>query len=156
MATIEKPTNRLASTPEVAAPRATGSYAEAPAPEGTGWLLFSAIVLGFAGMFALLEGLLAIGGSRIYVGTTTFVFSDLNTWGWIMTILGALTMLAAFAIFAGSEFARWFGITMAGLNALGQLFFVHANPWWAAAIFAVDVLVIYGLAVYGGSRLRTD
>jgi hypothetical protein len=57
-------------------------------------------------------------------------------------------------VLSGSEFARWFGIVSAGLNALGQLAFVPAYPWWALAMFSVDVLIIYGLAVYGGSRLR--
>ncbi len=32
--------------------------------------------------------------------------------------------------------------------------FIHANPWWSMAIFAVDMLIIYGLAAYGGARLR--
>jgi hypothetical protein len=34
------------------------------------------------------------------------------------------------------------------------LLFLPAYPWWAIAMFAVDLLVIYGLAVYAGSRLR--
>jgi hypothetical protein len=123
-------------------------------PAGAGWILFSAIALGFAGVFAFIEGLLAIGDSRIYVGSASFVFSDLNTWGWIMTIVGAVTVLAALALATGSEVARWFGITIASVNAYGQLMFLHANPWWAMAMFAVDILVIYGLAAYGGSKLR--
>ena len=45
---------------------------------------------------------------------------------------------------------------VAGLNALGQLMFIQANPWWSVAMFTVCLLVIYGLAAYGGSRLRTD
>jgi hypothetical protein len=123
-------------------------------PRGAGWVRFSAIVLGFAGVWAVVEGLLAIFSSRIYVGDASFVFSDLRTWGWIVTILGALAMLAAFSLATGSELARWFGIAVAGLNGLGQLMFVHANPWWSMAVFAINILVIYGLAAYGGARLR--
>ena len=135
-------------------------YEEPPAsyeesPTGMGWVLFSTIVLAFAGVWAIIEGILAVSSSKIYVGDATFVFSDLNTWGWIVMGLGILTVVAAFAVSTGSELARWFGIGVAGLNAFGQLMFLYANPWWAAAMFAVDILVIYGLAVYGGSRLRT-
>ena len=55
---------------------------------------------------------------------------------------------------SGSELARWFGIVVAGINAIGQLHFVSANPFWAISLFAVDILIIYGLAVYGGKRLK--
>ncbi len=90
----------------------------------------------------------------MYVGHTTFVFSGLSTWGWIVMILGVLQLLAAFALVGGSELARWFGIAVAGLNAIGQLFFIAAYPWWAISMFTIDLLIIYALAVYGGARLR--
>ena len=64
-------------------------------------------------------------------------------------LLGVLQGIAAFTVVAGSNLGRWFGIVAAGLNAIGQLMFVSAYPFWALAMFAVDVLIIYGLAVYG-------
>ena len=33
--------------------------------------------------------------------------------------------------------------------------FIPAFPFRGIAMFAVDLLIIYGLAVYGGKRLRT-
>jgi hypothetical protein len=63
-----------------------------------------------------------------------------------------VTLCAAVAVLGRSQWARWFGITMASLSAIGQLLFVQAYPWWSLAVFALDVLVIYGLAVYGGRR----
>ena len=122
--------------------------------EGGGWIVFAASLLGLAGLWNVIQGILAIGDSRVYVGETTFVFSNLNTWGWIILVLGVAQLLAAFAIVGGSEFGRWFGIACAGVNAIGQLFFISAYPFWAIAIFALDILIIYALAVYGGSRLR--
>ena len=121
---------------------------------GFGWVDFAAIMLGLAGIWNVLSGILAIADSRVYVADETFVFSDLNTWGWIMLILGTLQLLAAVAVVRGSEFARWFGVGVAGLNAIGQLYFLPAYPLWSMAIFAVDILIIYGLAVYGGKRLK--
>jgi hypothetical protein len=82
------------------------------------------------------------------------VFSDLNTWGWIVLILGIIEGLAALSILSGSQFARWFGISAAGLNAIGQLMFIPVYPWWGLAMFSVDMLIIYALAVYGGGRLK--
>ena len=126
------------------------------ASRGRGWVVFSAIVLGIAGVFTFMDGLLALSNSKVFAANATYVFSDLHTWGWIVTLLGAATVLAALSLLTGSEFARWFGITIAGFSAIGQLMFVHANPWWAVCLFAVDILVIYGLAAHAGSRLRLD
>jgi hypothetical protein len=124
------------------------------APRGAGWLMFATVMLGLAGTWNFIDGILAISTSRVYVGHETFVFSDLNTWGWIVMILGILQGIAALTLLTGSEFARWFGIGAAGLNAIGQLMFIPAYPFWALAMFTVDLLIIYGLAVYGGHRLR--
>lgn len=121
---------------------------------GWGWIEFAAVMLGLAGVWNVLSGILAIGDSRVYVGDETFVFSNLNTWGWIILILGVLQLFAALAVVRGSEFARWFGVGVASLNAIGQLYFLPAFPLWSMAMFAVDILIIYGLSVYGGKRLK--
>ena len=116
---------------------------------GSGWIGFAGIMLGLAGTWNLLEGILAIGSSRVYGDDAVFVFSDLNTWGWIMVVLGLAQLAAAFMIVSGSQLARWFGITAAFVNSIGQLYFLPAYPLWAMTMFAVDMLIIYALAVYG-------
>jgi hypothetical protein len=135
-----------------------GSYASAPdggAPAGVGWVMFATVMLGLAGIWNLIAGILAVSSSRVYTANATFVFSDLKTWGWIVLSLGILQLIAAASLFTGSELARWFGILVAGVNAIGQLLFVSAYPWWAISMFTLDVLIIYGLAVYAGRRVRT-
>jgi hypothetical protein len=134
-----------------------GRYAPASdigAPQGSGWVTFAAVMLGVAGIWNSIDGILAIADSRVYTNHAVLVFSSLSTWGWIVLILGILQLLAAGALAGGSELARWFGIGVAGLNAIGQLLFVPVYPWWAIAMFTLDVLIIYGLAVYAGARLR--
>ena len=121
---------------------------------GSGWIGFAGIMLGLAGTWNVLEGILAIGSSRVYGEDTVFVFSDLNTWGWIMLVLGVAQLAAAFMIVSGNQLARWFGITAAFVNSIGQLYFLPAYPLWAITMFAVDMLIIYALAVYGGRRSR--
>jgi hypothetical protein len=111
-------------------------------------------MMALAGIWAVIEGIAAIADSRIYTDTAVFVFSDLNTWGWIVLGLGALLLLSAFTLFTGSQFARWFGITAAGLNAVGQLFFIQAYPLWSMAMFAASIVIVYALAAYAGPRLR--
>jgi hypothetical protein len=123
-------------------------------PSGTGWMLFAAAMLGLSALWNIFDGIAAISSAHVFVADASYIFSDLNTWGWIVLALGALQGIAAMLVVTGSEFARWFGIVSAGLNALGQLAFLPAYPLWALAMFSIDILIIYGLAVYGGSRLR--
>ena len=130
-----------------------GGYGDEPS--GQGWVVFAAIMLGLVGMWNFFEGIAAIANAHVYVANANYVFSDLKTWGWIMTIIGVVTVIAAMTVLSGAEWARWFGIGVAGVNAIGQLMFIPAYPVWGLLMFAVDILIIYGLAVYGGKRLRT-
>ena len=121
-------------------------------PRGAGWVMFAGIMLMVAGILNVIYGIAAIGNARFFNNNTDYILSDLKTWGWVMLILGALQGVAALSIWNGNEFGRWFGIACAGLNAIGALMAIPAYPFWSLAIFAVDVLIIYGLAAYGGQR----
>ena len=132
----------------------SGLYFEDTAPAGSGLLIFAMAMMAFAGIWAIFEGIAAIAGSRVFVANSVFVFSNLNTWGWIVLGLGTLLLLSAFTLFTGIQFARWFGITAAGLNAAGQLFFLDAYPLWSVCMFAADIVIIYALATYAGPKLR--
>jgi hypothetical protein len=124
-------------------------------PRGESWVMFACLLLGLAGIFNVIDGIVALSRSKFYVADATYAFSDLRTWGWIVLVVGVLEVVAAYTIFAGSQLARWFGIAVAGINALAQLGFAHAYPFWALCMFAADIIVIYALAAYGGSKLRT-
>jgi hypothetical protein len=114
-----------------------------------GWQAFSGLVLAFGGVFAVIDGLMAVYKSSFFVGNAVFVFSDLRTWGWITFGLGVLSFAAGLAVFSGREWARWTGIAVAGLAALGQLLTAQAYPLWSLLLTGIFVLAIYGLAVYG-------
>lgn len=133
---------------------ATVSHQDAGYEEvaGSGWLMFAASMLGLVGILAVIDGIVALSKSKFFVANQTYVFSDLRTWGWITLILGVVAILAAGGILAGSQWARWFGMIAAGLNAIGIFAFAPAYPIWTLLIFGCSVLVIYALAVYGGKR----
>ena len=122
---------------------------------GSGWLTFAATLLGLAGTFNIIDGIVGLSKSKFFTANATYVFGDLRTWAWILLVLGALQLLAAFSLFGGSELARWFGIATASLNAIGQLMAAPGFPLWSLTMFAVDIVIIYALAVYAGRRLRT-
>ena len=119
---------------------------------GGGWLLFAGIMLLVAGALNIIYGIAAIDNSTFFVNDAQFMLSGLNTWGWIVLVLGVLQVFAAFSIWQGGGFGRWFGIFAAGLSSIGALLSIPAYPFWSLAIFAIDILIIYGLAAYGGQR----
>jgi hypothetical protein len=85
----------------------------------------------------------------VFVANAHYVFANLRTWGWITLIIGALQVLAAVGVLAGNQLARWFGVVVLGLNAIDQMLFIQAYPFWSLAIIAMDVVALWGLCVYG-------
>jgi hypothetical protein len=126
----------------------------ADAGKGSGWLLFAGIMIVMVGILNVIYGIAAIDNANFFIANQKYIISDLNTWGWVMLVLGALQVTAAFSIWSGGSFGRWFGIAVATLNSIAALLSLPAYPFWSLAVFSVDLLIIYGLAAYGGSRMR--
>ena len=117
--------------------------------EGYGMIVFAVVLLVTVGCFNLIDGIAAVANSHIFTAHATYVIGNLRAWGWIILILGALQILAALGILAGNQLARWFAVALVGLNALGQMFFLPAYPFWSLMIIAVDVVALWGLCTYG-------
>jgi hypothetical protein len=129
-------------------------YEYSDSEQGMGWIGFAGFMLILGGTFGFIDGLVAVSKSKFYVAGARYVFSDLHLWGIIIMIVGALTVLAGFYVFTGSQWARWFGIAIASLQAIAQLLMIQAYPFWSLCVFAIDLLVIYGLSAYGGKPRR--
>jgi len=123
---------------------------------GTGLLGFAAILLVTFGAFNMFDGIAAIARSHVFTEDASYVIGDLRAWGWVVLLLGAAELGAAAAIAAGRSWARWFGIVVLALNALGQMMFLPAYPFWSVVLIAVDVVALYALSVYGGQALPDD
>jgi hypothetical protein len=121
--------------------------------KGAGWVAFAGMMIMLVGFLNVIYGIAAIDDSAFFTDEGRYViFDDLNTWGWFLLIIGVLQLVASFSIWNGSNFGRTIGIATAMFSALVILFTVNAFPFAAFMVFIVDVLVIYGLAVYGGQR----
>ena len=125
---------------------AAGRHAEG---RGLGMVIFAGVLLAVIGFFNLLDGIAAIANSHIFIGNAHYVVGDLRLWGWVMTIFGAVQLLAVFGVWAGNQLARWFAVAVVGLNAIGQMFFIPAYPFWSLLIIAADVVALWALCVYG-------
>ena len=119
------------------------------AGRGYGMVLFAGVLLLVSGFWNLIYGIAAIAQSHVFVANAHYVFGNLRAWGWVTLILGALQLLAAAGVLAGNQLARWFAVAVVGLNAISQMFFIPAYPFWSLTIIAVDVVALWGLCVYG-------
>jgi hypothetical protein len=130
----------------------SGSYqssAELLESHGDGWITFAGVMLMIAGIVNFIGGIAAVDNANFYTHNAHYQFGSLNTWGWITLIIGGVQVLAALGIWARNQFARWLGVGFASLSALAQLFMMPAFPLWSLAVFAIDILIIYGLVAYG-------
>jgi hypothetical protein len=112
----------------------------------SGWWVFAGVLLLIAGVLNVIYGIAAIGDSKFFAENVEFIISSLNTWGWIILIIGVLELIAAFSLFSGGEYGRWVGIFIASLNAIGALLSIPAYPFWSLAVFALSIIIVYKLA----------
>ena len=130
-----------------AARSSTGrAYAEG---RGYGLVLFAGVLMLVVGFWNLIYGIAAIAQSHVFVANAHYVVGNLRTWGWITLIIAALQILAGIGVMTGNQAARWAGIILVGLNAINQMFFIPAYPFWSLMIIAADIVALYGLCAYG-------
>lgn len=133
-----------------------GAVERPPAEDdyGYGWVVFAGVLLLVAGTLNTIYGIAAIDNSTFFVNDAKYVFSDLNTWGWILLCLGVGQVLVGFGVFAKNQFARWTGVFVLSLSAVAQMLTINAYPFLALAVLGMTLLAIYGLTTYGGRISR--
>jgi hypothetical protein len=127
-------------------------YEEYEDSHGQGLVTFAGVMLLIAGVLNTIYGIAAIDNANVFTKNARYVFADLNTWGWFLLVLGVVQLFAAFAIWRGAPWARWFGVGSATVNAIVQTMFIPAYPILAMTILTLDIIAIYGLMAYGGRR----
>lgn len=119
-------------------------------------IVFAVTLLAVVGSFNLIEGIAAIARSHFFIANAHYVIGDLRAWGWVTLILGVLQILAALGVLAGNQVARWFAVAVIGLNAINQLLFIPAYPFWSVMIIALDVVALWGLCAYASRENLAD
>ena len=118
------------------------------------WVIFAATMLVLTGIVNIIEGVAAISNSNFFVARAHYLYGDLGSYGWVLILNGFVQAATGLGILLKNESARWLGVVLAGINALVQMLFIPAYPLWSLALFALDLLVIYGLVVHGGRSFR--
>jgi hypothetical protein len=115
-----------------------------------GWIAFAAIMMFIVGGFNIIDGFAAIFKDEVFVTTSKGILVfDITAWGWIHLVLGVVQCAVAFFLLRGAMWARITAVALVALNALEQLAFLGANPFWATIIIVLDVVVIWAIVVHG-------
>jgi hypothetical protein len=117
---------------------------------GVGRATFAATLLLIVGTINIVYGIGALGNANIFHNGQRFVFSDLNTMGWVLILLGIIQLAGGLSLINGNTFGRIIAIVGASLGALGALFSISGpNPWWSLAVFFLCIWIVYGIVVLG-------
>jgi hypothetical protein len=117
---------------------------------GAGRATFAAVLLLIAGTLNIIYGIGALDSANIYANDTRYIFTNLNTMGWVLIVLGVVQLSGGFSLLAGNAYGRIIGIIGGSLGAIGALLSIGgANPWWSLGIFALCVYIVHGILVLG-------
>ena len=117
---------------------------------GAGRATFAGILLLIAGTLNIIYGIGALDKANIFTNDTRYIFTNLNTMGWVLIVLAAIQLTGGFSLIAGNAYGRVIGIIGASLGAIGALLSIGgSNPWWSLAIFALCVYILNGILVLG-------
>ena len=117
---------------------------------GAGRATFAGVLLLLAGTINIIYGIGALDSANIYANDTRYIFTNLNTMGWVLIILGVIQLTGGFSLLSGNTYGRVIGIVGASLGAIGALLSIGgANPWWSLAVFALCIYIIQGILVLG-------
>jgi hypothetical protein len=125
---------------------------------GAGRVGFAAVLLLIVGTLNIIYGIGALDDANIFTNDKRYIFTNLNTMGWVLIIVGLVQLTGGFSLMAGNTWGRVVGITAGSLGAITALLSIGgAYPWWSLGIFFLSVYVVHGIFIYGEDErpLRT-
>lgn len=122
------------------------------AKKGAGYIAFAGTLFLVLGTFNIIDGIVALAEDDNFAANELF-FGDLALWGVILLVIGTLQLIAGGRLFQGR--GQLLAIALLTLNLVAQFFFLPAFPIWSVIIMVVDLILIYGLTMYGENFERT-
>jgi hypothetical protein len=117
---------------------------------GAARALLAATLLVILGVLNIIYGIGALDDANIFVNDKRYIFTNLNTMGWVLIVLGVIQLTGGFSLATGNTYGRVIGIIGASLGAIAALLSIGGNyPWWSLALFFLCIYVLHGIFVYG-------
>jgi hypothetical protein len=112
-----------------------------------GWVVFAAIVMFSVGIFRAISGISYLANSHKINDFTLGLFGD-NMWAWGIwdLVIAVIAIWAGYSLLGGGSFGRVVSYIWAVLVIVNSFSIMRWEPWFAFAMIALAVFVIYGLA----------
>jgi hypothetical protein len=111
-----------------------------------GWVVFAAIVMFSVGLLRLISGISYLSDSHKVNDLTLGLFGD-NLWAWGLWDLGIaiLALYAGYSLLGNGKFGRVVAYIWAITVIVNSFLIMGYAPWYAFAMIALAIFVIYGL-----------
>jgi hypothetical protein len=117
---------------------------------GAGRTAFAAVLLLIVGTLNIIYGIGALDDANIFTDDKRYIFTNLNTMGWVLIVVGLIQLTAGFSLMGGNAWGKIIGIAAGSLGAISALLSIGgAYPWWSLGIFFLSIYVVHGLFIYG-------
>ena len=112
----------------------------------TGWIMLAAIVLFSVGTLRIISGISYLANSHKINDFTLGLFGD-NMWAWGLwdILIAALALWAGYSLLGNGGFGRVVAYIWAALVIVNSFLIMGYAPWFAFAMIALAIFVIYGL-----------
>ena len=97
--------------------------------EGSSYSNFAGIFLFVVGLFNILEGVMTLWRKEYFQGADVVV-ANLQTWGWIVLIVGVVQVLAGWLVLSRSSVGRWVGILIVIVSMMVSFMAIGVYPFW--------------------------
>jgi hypothetical protein len=117
---------------------------------GVGRVGFAAVLLLIVGTLNIIYGIGALDSANVFVDDNRYIFTNLNTMGWVLIVIGLIQLTGGFSLMGGNTWGRVVGIVGGSLGAITALLSIGGSyPWWSLGIFFLSLYVVHGIFIFG-------
>ena len=112
--------------------------------------IVAGVLMIISGSIGFLSGLAKVlrGGFFVYHANYVYHWTT-SGWGWVELAIGAVVFFAGVCVLLGMTWARVVGVMIATLSAVASFLTIPYYPLWSIVVIALDVFIIWALAVRG-------
>jgi hypothetical protein len=115
-------------------------------PIRSGFVTFAGVLGFILGVFNVLSGIAAIAEDDRTERLGDLLYGvNITAWGWFWLIIGILQIATGWLIIQRKPLGLWMGVLWASISAMFTVFVIWVEPFWALAVLALDVGILYGL-----------
>jgi hypothetical protein len=115
-------------------------------PIRSGFVTFVGVLAFIVGVFNMLSGIAAIAEDDRTEAVGELLYGvDITAWGWFWVIIGVLQIVTGWLIIQRKQLGLWMGVLWASISAMFTVFVIWVEPFWALAVLALEIAILYGL-----------